>query len=238
MLYILSRNIFLQNIFSKVLLYDILTDTEGFSMYDNELIAAKLRRWETYLENYRLPAWEEIPDIGLYMDQVVTLVKGYLDYMPPELKEEQIITPAAINNYVRKKFMPQPVKKRYYRTHLAYLLILCALKPSLSISDIQSLIPMSAGEEELHHFYNAFRQQHKRSAEFFITRIERLKRLVVKEEFFGSAFKDPATEIVVDVALLSSFTKILSDKLFSYETDLPGIFEEDREDLPDSPDNN
>jgi glyceraldehyde 3-phosphate dehydrogenase len=31
------------------------------------------------------------------MDQVVTLLTEYLDYMPPELKEEQIITPAAIN---------------------------------------------------------------------------------------------------------------------------------------------
>ncbi len=194
--------------------------------------------WKEYIGNYELPAWDNIPDLGLYMEQVVIYLRKELNYLDRSSDSESVITAAAINNYVRKKFMPQPVKKRYYRTHLAYLLILCALKPSLSISDIQSLIPMSAGEEELHHFYNAFRQQHKRSAEFFITRIERLKRLVVKEEFFGSAFKDPATEIVVDVALLSSFTKILSDKLFSYETDLPGIFEEDREDLPDSPDNN
>ena len=64
--------------------------------YNKELIAGKLRRWEKYLDDYRLPTWEEIPDIGLYMDQIVTLLKGYLDYMPPELKDEQqVITPAA-----------------------------------------------------------------------------------------------------------------------------------------------
>ena len=34
-------------------------------MYDNDLIAAKLRRWDTYLAKYRLPDWEAIPDIGL-----------------------------------------------------------------------------------------------------------------------------------------------------------------------------
>ena len=55
--------------------------------YDNDLIAGKLRRWEKYLERYRLPAWEEIPDFGLYMEQVVHLLKQYLSYLPPELKQ-------------------------------------------------------------------------------------------------------------------------------------------------------
>ena len=51
---------------------------------DKALVAAKLRRWEKYLNNYRLPMWEDIPDIGLYMEQIVTLLKGYLDYLPPK----------------------------------------------------------------------------------------------------------------------------------------------------------
>ena len=54
--------------------------------YSEELIAGKLRRWEKYILRFRLPEWEEIPNIGLYMDQVVMLLMGYLDYMPPELK--------------------------------------------------------------------------------------------------------------------------------------------------------
>ena len=89
-------------------------------MFDQELIAAKLRRWDEYLDKYRLPAWEDIPDIGLYMEQVVQVLKTYLDYLPPELKEEQFITASTINNYVRTRIMPKPVKKKYYRTHIAY----------------------------------------------------------------------------------------------------------------------
>lgn len=54
--------------------------------YDNTYIAEKLRRWEKYLREYRLPAWEAIPDFGLYMEQVMALLTGYLDYLPPELK--------------------------------------------------------------------------------------------------------------------------------------------------------
>ena len=47
--------------------------------YDKELIAHKLIRWEHYLNNYKLPAWKELPDIGLYMDQVIALLGQYLD---------------------------------------------------------------------------------------------------------------------------------------------------------------
>ena len=56
--------------------------------YDNRLTAGKLRRWEKYLQDYRLPKWEDIPDFGLYMEQVLALLRQYLDYLPPELKEE------------------------------------------------------------------------------------------------------------------------------------------------------
>ena len=108
---------------------------------DNDLIEGKLRRWEKYLERYRLPAWEEIPDFGLYMEQVVQLLKQYLSYLPPELKQSQTITAAAINNYVRTKMLPEPRKKKYYRIHIAYLLMICTLKQSLSLSMLQTLLP-------------------------------------------------------------------------------------------------
>ena len=38
--------------------------------FDNDLVVGKLRRWEKYLAAYRLPAWEQIPDLGLYMEQL------------------------------------------------------------------------------------------------------------------------------------------------------------------------
>lgn len=91
--------------------------------FDNDLVVGKLRRWEKYLAAYRLPAWEQIPDLGLYMEQVVLLLRQYLDYLPPELKQPEPITAAAINNYVRTRLLPEPRKKRYYRVHIAYLIV-------------------------------------------------------------------------------------------------------------------
>ena len=123
--------------------------------YDNALVAGKLRRWEKYLDDFRLPRWEEIPNLGLYMEQVTVLLREYLDYLPPELKDEQFITAATINNYVRIKVMPEPVKRRYYRVHIAYLIIILTLKQSLSIALIQKVIPMGLSEEDVEVLWDA-----------------------------------------------------------------------------------
>ena len=61
--------------------------------YDKELIAHKLIRWEHYLNNYKLPAWKELPDIGLYMDQVIALLGQYLDFIPMEDSKDKPVTP-------------------------------------------------------------------------------------------------------------------------------------------------
>ena len=181
--------------------------------------------WENYIGNYDLPTWEQIPDFGLYMEQVVTFLKNCLSYMETSSEAESIITASAINNYVRKKIMPQPIKKRYYRTHIAYLIILCALKQSLSISEIQSMIPAEAGEEELNVFYTEFTERHKRAAGFFIERVKNIKDMIVHDKDLHDLFKDNATEIVVDVALITSFAKVVLDKLISGESLAPYIGE-------------
>ena len=65
--------------------------------------------WENYIGNYALPTWEQIPDFGLYMEQVITFLKNCLNYMERSTNDDSVITASAINNYVRKKLMPQPV---------------------------------------------------------------------------------------------------------------------------------
>ena len=53
--------------------------------YDKSLIAHKLLRWEKAVSGYSLPKWENIPDIGLYMDQVIVLLSQYRTerFFPP-----------------------------------------------------------------------------------------------------------------------------------------------------------
>ena len=83
---------------------------------DKELIIHKLERWDRFITNYHLPDWDSIPDLGLYMDQVVVLLVQYLSFIRPfPAARESFVTSSAINNYVRLKIMPAPVKRKYYR---------------------------------------------------------------------------------------------------------------------------
>ncbi len=93
------------------------------------------------------PHWNDFPDVGLYMDQVVELVNKYLSGFPAFSGDDKQITSSMINNYVKSKAVPAPEKKRYSRVHLAYIMIICTLKQTFSLSVIQSLISGKTNDE-------------------------------------------------------------------------------------------
>lgn len=185
--------------------------------YDKRLIAGKLRRWEKYLERFRLPTWEEIPDIGLYMEQVMALLKQYLDYLPPELKEDQLITAAAINNYVRTKVMPEPRKKRHYRLHIAYLIMICTLKQSLSIAMIQKMIPAGLTEAEMRSIYETYAERHRMASEFFVQQVRRAAGPILDHEDADEHAAEETSELIAMTAIASGFAQLLTQKLLLLE---------------------
>ena len=102
----------------------------------DELLDLKQR-----LEKERPAAWQELPDISLYMDQIIS-------YMPRQLirfDDRDALTSAMVNNYIKDGIVPRADGKRYSPTHLAYLTAVCALKKVLSVRDISNLI--HSGEE-------------------------------------------------------------------------------------------
>lgn len=185
--------------------------------YDKSLVAGKLRRWEKYLDRYRLPTWEQIPNIGLYMEQVIALLKQYLDYLPPELKEEQFLTASTINNYVRTKIMPEPIKKRYYRVHIAYLLIICTLKQGLSIALIQKILPIGLSDEELHQRYDVYARRHRLAAVFFIEQIRHLAGPILDHADADRYSSDTTEELIVSSVVLGGLSRLLAEKLLLLE---------------------
>ena len=186
--------------------------------YDNRLTAAKLRRWETYLHDYRLPSWEEIPDLGLYMEQVLALLRQYLDYLPPELKDEQFITAATINNYVRNRFMPEPCRKKYYRVHIAYLIMICTLKQTLSIATLHSMIPVGLSEQEVREIYSAYAEKHRLAAEYFIQQVRLAAGPILAHERAQFALATSETsELISEIAILSGLSRLLAEKLLLLE---------------------
>ena len=113
---------------------------------------------ETDLETemkIHIPRWNELPEIDLYLDQVVNYIEKYLGQYNAN-KEDKIITKTMINNYVKQGIMPAPTKKKYNRQHIAYLIVICVLKQVYSISDIGKLIALTIQYFELSKAYNRF----------------------------------------------------------------------------------
>lgn len=193
--------------------------------YDSRLVAGKLRRWSHYIQNYQLPTWEQIPTLGLYMDQVLTLLSRYLPFLPRKEQDEPIITTSAINNYVRMKLMPAPEKKKYSRVHIAYLIMICALKQSLTMSEIQRILPNGLTEDEVKKTYEAFVQRYSDSARLFITIVERMAAQILEAD---SADATDVNSFVLSTAVMSNFSRLLTTKLLDLQ-DMP--FSEEAIDL-------
>lgn len=185
--------------------------------FDKALIAGKLRRWEKYINNFRLPAWEFIPDIGLYMEQVLSLLRDYFNYIPPELVEEELITAAAINNYVRKKIMPEPVKKKYYRLHIAYLIMICLLKQSLSLPMIQRFMPFGMSEDEARERYDRYAVLQHVATENFVEGVRQTAGKILDHADAPKDAADDTEDLVVVTVIYGGLARLLAEKLLRLE---------------------
>lgn len=111
--------------------------------------------WSDSLLEFRLPRWEELPNFDLYLDQVITLIEGYVQNLF-DTKEDGILTSAMINNYVKLKLIPKADKKRYNKMHLAYLIAITILKQVLTITEVKEGIEYQSNTSGLKEAYNLF----------------------------------------------------------------------------------
>lgn len=101
-----------------------------------------------------LPRYSQLPDIGLYMDQVIALTERFLG--PIFNGETTILTASMVNNYVKQHLLPPPYKKRYNREHVARLIAICILKQVLSIPEIDVLLKELFLEEDFARNYDSW----------------------------------------------------------------------------------
>ena len=107
------------------------------------------------LSNFHLPRWSELPNLDLYLDQLVTILEKYLKDCIGN-KEETIITKTMINNYVKQGLIKPPRKKKYSRLHIATLIVICILKQIYSISDINELMLLAVKTVKFNKAYDEF----------------------------------------------------------------------------------
>ena len=97
---------------------------------------------ERSLENFRLPRWQQLPAMPLYLEQVLSLLEEWLGaYLGNE--EGKVLTKTMINNYVKLHFIKPPIRRKYDRVTVASLFVIAILKPVYSIEEIGYLIRLS-----------------------------------------------------------------------------------------------
>ena len=113
----------------------------------NELINKETMK---LIEQHRFPTYNEIPNVGLYLEQVSKYINEYIEPLM-----DTSVTGSMISNYVKKKMIPNPVKKQYYRDHIAMLIIIAVLKSVVSLDKVGALVHMER-DDDMENSYTFF----------------------------------------------------------------------------------
>ncbi len=113
------------------------------------------------LNSRKIPVWNELPELDLYMDQIIVLMEKYLGSTP----KDKLITPSMINNYVKLGIIPSPTKKKYSKIHIAYLIIICSLKQVMPIADIKILIDEKLKNSSIEELLDEYSKLYSNSTE-------------------------------------------------------------------------
>ncbi len=165
---------------------------------------------DTQFKSYSLPDWEQLPDIELYMDQVISLLEKYLKIYYEAIGSEKTITPSMINNYVKLGTIPPPKKKRYTKVHLAYLLIVCTLKQTLNMATIQKIIPVNLSESEVKQTYTAFVSNQQKAYGYVTDSIRSVAKPVLE---LDDSNQEQLNALLMQVSSSANIFKILTETI-------------------------
>lgn len=121
---------------------------------EQEKQAELLARLERQLAEDRPVEWDSLPDIPLYMDQVVS----YLGRQLIGFGRGDTLTSAMVNNYIKDGLVPRAQGKKYGKEHLAYLTVVAAAKQVLSVRDMKVLLESVAQPLDPRQLYRTFRE--------------------------------------------------------------------------------
>lgn len=175
---------------------------------------ADLSNWFSQLENYKFPDWQELPDLDLYMDQVVTYLERILCSISVE-GEDKLITTWMVNNYVKAGAIPMPKGKKYNKEHLGYILLICAMKQVLSISDIHFLTDLKKHSQlDSSVIYQEIKEVHTRCIQQVATNvIGSLNE--INHDTNSQEIKKKLADLAVEYSVEAEAKKIVATKILS-----------------------
>ncbi|MDO5334670.1 MAG: DUF1836 domain-containing protein [Coriobacteriia bacterium] len=148
------------------------------------------------IKAFRCPRYEELPDMGLYLEQMLGVVNAALDCLVAEP-----ITKPMMGNYVKNGVVPPAVRKRYYREHLAHLFVMAILKPVFSVEQVARFFEIQRATYPLQVAYD-----------FFCTEFE--NALHEAFEFSGKALPCVETKRTDETILVRSMVLAAANRVF------------------------
>lgn len=152
-----------------------------------------------------LPRWEEIPDWGLYMDQLITYLNEKLSFL--ESSNHKKITSSMVNNYVKSSIVKPPIKKLYKRYHIAFLIIVFILKSCFSLSAISQMIEIYSNIEDPGRVARDYNKA------IYVLKVL-IKNIMERQKEKPVFFQNPTKEQELFVTVLNaSAYKLVSDQI-------------------------
>ena len=175
------------------------------------IIHEEMKKFCEDIITFHIPRWEELPDMELYMDQVITFIESNISFFSI-ITKEKFITPSMINNYVKLGLIPKPIKKRYNKTHFAYLIAISILKHVFTIGEIKDGILFQSNLNGEKDAYNSFCEEQEEALKYLIGQINPQD----KSNTEISLDLTPAN-LAIKMATLSFASKIIAERIIELQ---------------------
>lgn len=101
--------------------------------------------------DFHLPRYQEIPDVGLYLEQATKYIGGCLTPLG-----DTALTSSMISNYVKHGLISRPQKKLYQTEQLAELMFIAVAKNVLQLDNLKLAIRIQRQSYDTQTAYDYF----------------------------------------------------------------------------------
>ena len=177
---------------------------------------------DIYSVKLSLPAWDLIPDINLYSEQVIHIVNESLKDNTIFGNEidftESFITSTMINNYVKNELISPPENKRYSREQIAKLIVISLLKQVYSTDDISKFLEITHSAVTIERAYTSFVRFLVESVGMVFLEGKRVEEdSKVIENTYKESLKDQFNVETKEQALLKTVTLSIAHRIYIQE---------------------
>ena len=176
----------------------------------------------------------DIPSIDLYLDQILSIVSEKTARSAPRYRE-RALTKTMINNYSKSGLISPVNGKKYTRAQIVEMLLVYALKNTLSIEEIKRVLTgvredCSFSGDDIISSYHQFLDLKNRNRERAAMAVDQL----LKDDALNPADDKDFFLLLLDVISFSAYLKAAAQELLEARYTDPAERERERRELEES----